>query len=177
MSFEQLWEQLIIEGSLEQFLRGSKVKHPVYHGTIAKFDKFKHGKGGGDLGIHFGTRDQAEDRIHAKGFDTYREEPEPHMIRKVYLSLTNPIKTRDAGGWQFPKKVKQVIEDAGVKIDTETIPDRNYSSEENAAAIKLIRAELVAKGYDGVIYSNTAERAGTSYIVFSPDQIRPAEER
>ena len=72
----------------EEFLKNSKVKHPVYHVAKTEVREFspKHRTNLSSMGHHFGTADQANFR--AKQYDF--ESKNPNM-GKFHLSMKNPL--------------------------------------------------------------------------------------
>ncbi|MEK6880708.1 MAG: phage tail tape measure protein, partial [Nanoarchaeota archaeon] len=138
--------------NLQKFLRGSKVKGVLYHGTQrAGFSEFYEGS-------HFGSRDQAQDVLWSKGIERTRIKQgaiksledsyalgERDAIYPVYLSIKKPKRVRDVGH-AF-----------------------NWDNE-----IDLAKSQ----GYDGIVYRNTEEarwrKNHDSYIAFYPNQIKSA---
>ena len=126
----------------------------VYHGTSGEidFDSFK--RRVGDVGIHFGTAGQADDRLAYVG-----SRPEKRVLSKqrlipVYLSIKNPLRLDDAGAWNADNMSWKLEE--------------RFPSDEHRI-IKLIttkdiREYLQAKGYDGIVYKNTGEVAGAQLL-------------
>lgn len=130
---------------------------PVYHGTNADFVTFRVE----GLGAHFGTKDQALDRLadNAEDADTAR-------ILTCYLSIRNPYNIiSDLGDWEDMDTLEEYLAEAN---------EGPFTAEEFAAFKNSVdvRKGLQAKGYDGIVYENAFEGdSGFSYIVFDPDQI------
>jgi hypothetical protein len=100
-----------------------------------------------EIGIHFGSRAQAE--MFGKAF--------PFRV-----DIRNPLRLRDLGNWN-PSAVVKELQSRGLKIP-------NGMPANNAADIRKI---IRALGYDGVIYRNEAEGFTDSYIALSGNQIHP----
>ncbi len=188
------------------WFRGSVVRNPdgspriVYHGTTARegvrtgrgpiavhemfppiqsaFTVFQPGRE--DIGIHFGTREQA-DYIRAGRDDA--------IIYPVYVRLKNPLRVYDSGEWH-PTTLAHRLEDywPRPKIDNEIRGSRILSTDEvtrvdmagdrhgnEGARVELVHI-LKRHGYDGIVYQNLYEgnKKDDSYIVFDPTQIKSA---
>ena len=134
----------------------------VYHFTPGlEFTEFREG----DIGFHFGTKQQAEKRAKDKGSKTGR------MFR-VYLDIKNPINVRlDIGSWK-PQHLGLYLSSEGYITEEqfEQIYDLEGNTYNSPAAQKL-REILREKGYDGIEYPNGFEGKGKSYIAFWDDQI------
>jgi hypothetical protein len=152
----------------KQFFDKSKVVNPdgspkvVYHGTYSDFDTFKKSR---DVGFHFGTRWQAEDRTGASG-----------AMMPVYLNIKNPVYTRDIfsqnDGWQFLNGLRD--DNILTEAEHKQIMDDNVPARYIEASIK----KLKQKGYDGIIYNNKVEGIqgpdNLSYVAFDANQIKSA---
>ena len=151
------------------FTEGSRVKGVVYHGTNADIEVFDTKRG--DLGTHFGTIEQANKSV-ARGRGAGAG---PNVI-PAYISLKNPLRLRDTGtfhadgiapqlaqkGWITRAEAKQIVDEI----------ERNWRLREkyDEQLLNLIKEH----GHDGVVYANTTEGKGDSYIVFEPTQIKSA---
>lgn len=146
----------------------------VYHGTDADFDTFERTE---DIGFHFGTARAANARVGASPAairETLRdggpfEHQEGRAVMPVYIKIENPLRLPDLNDWS-PRNVIAELERRGIitqqQADDASIVDR-----------EAVRDWLKAKGYDGIVYRNRVEgngRAGDSYIVFEPTQIKSA---
>lgn len=104
----------------------------------------------GDFGINFGNKEQAESRLTTK---------KEGAVKQYIITLQNPLVLHlDFGWWPdspYWKEFGYVPEDYSGKII-------DY---------------LIAEGYDGIIYPNSVEGDGESYIVFNPKAIRPVIEK
>lgn len=97
-----------------------------------------------ELGIHFGTKQQAE------------RFGEPFPFR---VTINNPLRLPDLGTWA-PELIIDELRKQKFRIPQHV--------EKNAAGMRDLIRHL---GYDGVVYKNDAEGHGDSYIAFSNDQI------
>ncbi len=136
----------------------------VYHATDVEFDTFKKG----DIGFHFGTYDQAEERANQRNIE------QPRYIR-AYLRIKNPIYSpRDTMSWKANATALNLW---SMDIISEQERDEVISmwkrcdDEYNSAAAIRLREILTSKGYDGIVYPNGFEGEGDSYIVFYDNQI------
>lgn len=121
------------------------------------FDAFRMPADGKELGVHFGTKQQAEMFGTPFQFD---------------VDITRPLRLPDLGTWK-PEAVIEAASKAGVRF---TPADRKAvlsASDQNDALRKLLNA----KGYDGIVYKNEAEGAGDSFIAFSNKQIRKIDQK
>lgn len=123
--------------------------------TEIGFDAFKMPTDGNELGVHLGTREQAETFGTAFAF---------------FVSMQNPLRLPDLGTWGY----QSVIREArlrGVQI-SEAEYDAVFESRDNNAALRSL---LKSKGFDGVVYENEAEGAGDSWIVFDREQVKSVD--
>jgi hypothetical protein len=156
------------------WFRDSKVVLPsgqprvVYHRTAANFDVFDTERG--DLGAHFGTSRQAEALMGGA------MRPGERTLA-VYLSIQNPIRLQDKGGFHADAVAPQLrrlgILDRPTALRLARIGDIGTVSERRAAN-REIREHLRLAGFDGVVYRNTTEEGGDSYIIFDPCQVKSA---
>jgi len=129
----------------------------VYHGTAADFEKFKRSRS--DIGMHFGTRGQAEDRLEFQRDRGIKTE-EGMSILPVYLSAYKLLRLTDAGAWN-PETLKHKLAEIFPE-DKQRIG--NPWSNSGLKTPKQVSDFLRSKGYSGVVYKNTGEVAGsTSY--------------
>ena len=166
--------------AFEQWFGDSKVVDAdgtpmvVYHGTNADFSEFLIPNGGADLGVHFGTIEQAT--IRSSGGESIN-------IMPVYLSISNPLRLEDGGDF-FPDEVDRQLDEIGITVG-------------EGRGISVLRDAIIAAGYDGVVYLNRREipdmndpygdatlgklddevreaypDAQDSYIAFRPEQIK-----
>ena len=135
----------------------------MYHYTASSedFSKFAT-KENVELGSHFGTKEQILD-IDDRG--EYNAKP---RVLPVYLSIQNPIRLRDDGGFQ-PARVLRQLDDMGLLTDRQYNALASESSEQKANS--KIRDLLIKAGYDGVVYINRREGYGRSASVWGDAQL------
>lgn len=126
-----------------------------YHGTDQDFQKFSPAYTTGQLGFHFGTREQAE--------NLYGEDVETPFVKAARLNISNPLRVDEQGAWTTRQAIDEINEKAGTDI-------------RHGARDREIVAAIKEKGYDGIVYANQFEGEGDSYIAFSPDQIELIKE-
>jgi hypothetical protein len=118
-----------------------------YHGTNANFATFSPMYTVGQMGFHFGTKEQALEIGNIK------------YLFQVYLTINNPLRLSDLGAWRGQNVVDMVNKILGIKLN----PSAND---------RQIAKAIMSAGYDGVVYKNQFEGdEDDSYIVFSPNQI------
>jgi len=146
----------------------------VYHGTTASNSI------GGVLDFsdfrpfsHFGTVNAANERIDP---DLYKMGIKSPRILPVYLSIKNPIRIEDSAAGH-------TIEDLAIEVENlDILPlDENGTSRidyvlepsDDAEKAGRLADEMLKAGYDGFVYENLVEDAGsTSYIVVDPSQVK-----
>ncbi len=142
----------------------------LYHWTTAVFDKFAKG----EFGFHFGTLEAAHDRYS----QTKEKQPDTPIgvYKEVYINMTNPFYIDiDAGRWcaydiAYQLKQKGVITEQQYEHIRAKKGFWEYTYDNPAA--KAVREILSQNGYDGIIYKNDSEDAGSySVIALYPDQI------
>lgn len=149
---------------------GSKVKGVVYHATGSDFNAFDTSKS--DLGAHFGTEEQANKVATGMRLDMR----EGTNIMPVWLSIKNPLRLNDTGtfhadGIALQLEKKGILpKGEGKRIEKEISEDWRARQKYNP----VVKQAILDAGYDGVVYKNTQEGRGDSYIAFSPEQIKSA---
>lgn len=126
----------------------------VYHSTMAEndFESFK--RRVGDVGIHFGTIEQAQDRsdyIRPKT-EQMKNRTGGERIMPVFLSIKKPLRLPDLGAWNADNmnwKLEKLFPEDAMDI-------RKLKS------TKDIREYIQSKGYDGIVYKNTGEVGGST---------------
>lgn len=129
----------------------------VYHGTRHDFTEFDTERG--ELGAHFGTAEQADrvlDFWRAKKYQGLRVMP-------AYLAIRNPLRLKDSG--HFGRLA------VGEQLVRMGLLDRVPTASEGIEAVKQA---IIDAGFDGVVYENTREGKGDSWIAFRPEQIKSA---
>lgn len=153
--------------TFRQWFKYSRVKRVVYHATSSDFDAFDTSKG--DLGAHFGTLEQAnhvaQNRLGGMA-----------LIMPVWLNMSNPLRLKDVGSFHADGIAKQLESKGllprgeGKRIEKEI--DLNWRLRDKYDPI--VRDLIQKAGYDGVVYKNTQEGDGDSYIAFNATQIKSA---
>ncbi len=108
----------------------------VYHGSRNIIEEFDIGMC--EFGCHFGTKAQAES-IMTRGDHLY----------ECYLSIQNPIRLKDCGGWTWECLWKQ-LEGHGFDIPA-------MKPAEEARGYAVVRRQIAEHGYDGIVYLNRHE--------------------
>ena len=184
MRYHELLTEVDINSTeFKQWFHGSKVidlktKAPLicYHGTTTSHEI----QPGGEQ--HFGTFKAANDRILDKlgisefsGINTVpmtlqdngdlKNTWDAMHIYPVYLSIKTPIILEDQGEWFDPDVINQLFEQG--LIDQKTV-ERFENAEDHRTWVDVCK-EL---GYDGAVYENQWEDAGsTSWYPFSDHQV------
>jgi len=176
--------------------KASKVIPPKTDDDIVKsepvdFDIFEEG----DIGFHFGTKEQANSRVRRGGgqFTNARVMP-------VYLNIKNPLRMEEphiGGDWGHAQQIITQLEELGFKdIPKEPKVRRGYNYYPSTKGTRKqhledIKNYLIDKGYDGIVYANKFESplrdkegkittsyekgeidVQDSYIAFKPNQIK-----
>ena len=135
---------------------------PLFHGTRADFNKFQRG----DLGIHFGTQEQASNRGSTR------------QIRSFLKA--NPLRIDDDPGFWMGRRLIDLLAEKGIdksaliKISNKAANEGGVSGEPNSSADILARG-LMDLGIDAIQYPNKFEGAGDSIVVLDPTQIKSAD--
>jgi hypothetical protein len=174
----------------------------AYHGTAAQFEGAPRTDG---LGAHF-----APERKLAEDFSKGSSGREPGRVIEAELNIKNPLRIKDHGfphsdaeatvedfikQGVLPKEFSDGLVGRLVKRSEElqkgidqTLPRAEYKKQHNDAYQTANNEELVkvkkylqSKGYDGLVYDNTLEGHGDSYVAFDQRQINvkgaPANEQ
>jgi len=150
----------------------------MYHGTSGDFADADLDPERGEMGTHFGTPEQANERLDDGGnFDTAHMEPnrrEKHIkdMRRMRvipadIELKNPLRLRDRGTFDISRTVigDQFVQ-AGILSQSELRRIRSLGEDDNGRfRNRALQAAIVNAGYDGIVYLN-GERA--SVIVLLP---------
>lgn len=149
--------------------KGSKVSKIMYHATRFDFEVFDTTKG--DLGAHFGTCAQANHVAASRlGGCT------GVSIIPVWLRIENPLRLKDVGsfhadGIAIQLERKGLIPKGQGKLITDQC-DKDWTLRKHYDPLLL--SVIKEAGFDGVVYANSQEGAGDSYIVFESNQIKYA---
>lgn len=142
----------------------------LYHWTTAEFEEFAKG----EFGFHFGTLDAAHDRYSVA--KEYNADTPRGNYKEVFLNITNPIElSDDLGEWEAGWVARQLL-DMGIitehQYDLLSLTAGFYETTYDNPAAKAVRDILERNGYDGIIYRNKSEDAGSfSVIALHPEQI------
>lgn len=153
----------------------------VYHGTTARFRAFRRG----DIGYHFGTQEQAENRVSEEDWnnvDGYTMTPLDNAgLLSGYLNIRNPLYLpTDFGSWEGDMVAEKLLYDYYDALPFElTEVDRQQLAEMARSTSKTVNVKmrrwLEGKGFDGIIYEKSVEGEGKSYIIFSPTQFKNSD--
>ncbi len=141
----------------------------LYHWTTAVFDIFAKG----EFGFHFGTLKAAHDIYE----EIKKQKPNTPIgiYKEIYLNITNPIELKDDGQWTAGWVALQLVEKGIIsehQYELLGMTTGFYDNTYDNPAAKAVRDILKEKGYDGIIYKNESEDAGSySVIALYPDQI------
>jgi SAM-dependent methyltransferase len=137
---------------------------PWYHGTLGRFNRFNENQIS-HTGFHFG------DERTAKKFSG----DEGDLI-SVYLNIQNPLRLPDLGEWSgddFLATFRRIFKNTSepiTKDEAETL--RDVDSPSNGDIFDII----YKRGYDGIVYSNSAEGdGGDSMMALDSFQIKSAD--
>lgn len=163
----------------------------AFHGTITDFKEFK--RSGTDLGIHFGTNDQAWDMILQKApHNAFKDDggegqQRNAIIMPVLLKIKKPLEMEDVGAWY---NVESVLDELRYSHELKSAMSNKHQAEirqlyersigispmSHADGMDRVRSIIQASGFDGIVYNNRFEgnrdRDKRSYIVFDPSQVR-----
>ncbi|MFA5026617.1 MAG: hypothetical protein WC713_01980 [Candidatus Methylomirabilota bacterium] len=182
---------------------GSKVRNIVYHSTPYDFTVFDMtGEVGAHFGTKQAAIDRAtktgateNDVDVTKGNGVYEvwldndlhgeypSKAEADRVAKalrkrepmaVYLSIQNPLRMPDLGVWTS-EGVRTFLSVNNIITDSEADRVWEASRKSDVDGSNALRDVLEKHGYDGVVYKNDLEDAGSdSFIAFRPEQIKSA---
>jgi len=164
--------------------------HPliVYHGTSgdADFTKFDLDKVEG--GIHFGSLDQAKTAAKPKAINSTSQRA---RILPCYLSIQRPLELKDLHSFNFnmllqelfnqniikkgnylSHKIRSFVDEVAMTIEEFANPQSQYYEKYHRKQNTRLRNILSKLGFDGIIYENTFEGKGKSFIIFRPGQCK-----
>jgi GNAT superfamily N-acetyltransferase len=177
----------------------------VYHSTSAKddFSEFKTDGVGAHFGT-LGAADARSSHVEKFAKNHLLREPGPARLMPVYLSIENPLEMPDLAGLYKNMKGELVPKDeVDDRLDefyqedrdnprrpqpmawenegdfSTYLRDRNIITSNELWDVMYDKDKAVEllkeKGYDGIVYKNAVEDAGSeSYIVFDPEQVKSA---
>jgi hypothetical protein len=131
----------------------------AYHATRApEFDAFK--RKPNDIGMHFGTAEQANDRLDYTRRPYYGAELDPpERLLPVKLAIKNPLRMDDIGGWGSDNLLYALRNHP--EFDAEAVRRAATSAGNESGRVAALRDLIKQKGYDGIVYKNTGEVAGS----------------
>jgi hypothetical protein len=137
---------------------------PWYHGTMGRFNRFNENQIS-HTGFHFGDERTANKFAGDEG-----------DLISVYLNIQNPLRLPDLGEWSgddFLATFRRIFKNTSepiTKDEAETL--RDVDSPSNGDILDII----YKRGYDGIVYSNSAEGdGGDSMMVLDSFQIKSAD--
>ena len=161
----------------------------IHHGTQDRFGAFARG----DTGYHFGTKEQASDRVTEINLLGKRGELKENAGRyEGFVNIRNPYYIpKDLGSFE-PWAVAEYILGDGKKdapmplteAEEKQLHDEFYNIRVWALSDddkKIIRAKfrtwLQKKGYDGIVYENDVEGdvVAKSFVILDPGQFKESE--
>ena len=169
----------------------------MYHATTFFEDFGTFERGASDIGIHFGTKEQANDRIKFRSRFMITKQMEGQRLYPVFLKIENPLRVYDAGNWN-PVTMPSALQDAGVLTQEEfgdllgfereyndIVSDLEGAGDDLDEALEELQSEfaeevvrlLESKGYDGIVYKNKGEIEGMAEIMFRMDAARTDAEK
>lgn len=144
----------------------------VYHGTILQdefFGQFNIVNSNEELAAHFGTYEQAQNRINQilfaqKYIDDSKTKKEGNpIIKPFFLNLKRPIELRDKTKWDAYTLFRTIYR------------ERKYKLEPRNEDIYWQMNYLLENGYDGIKYDNLYEGDGFSYAIFLQNSVKLAD--
>lgn len=132
----------------------------AYHATNSDFDHFKRKQN--DVGMHFGTVGQADDRLQYL-IDRGVRDVEGARTIPAKLKLKNPLRLDDLGFWgsdNLHYAMKSLTHEGGGRFRPEDVTAAYRSSRSESGRIAALRDLAEKNGYDGIVYRNTGETAG-----------------
>lgn len=138
----------------------------VYHLTSASNDFTAFRRRKWDIGVHFGTAKQANERGINTGYTDHTFVDDARII-PAYINLKNPLRTRDLGDWTHQELYNWFDQHVGTGAEVLTRGEldslqNTYDMRGNGPAIVALKKMLWNKGYDGIVYKNSGEIEGLS---------------
>lgn len=135
-----------------------------FHGSMGDIDEFF-------TGSHFGDIEAANVRLQVKaelGRDFRRSND--GIVYPVYLSIKKPLRVIDDGGLRDGYD----LTDAAFEVEAIDQTQHRQITDTGSPGIAKRRLFdiLSREGYDGMVYENTCEGIGDSWLVFRADQVR-----
>ena len=167
----------------------------LYHATSGPVvgGALKEGKTYDSFGIHFGTPETANNRFLVKANELSRDANRPITMNSPNIipsrvKINNPLRLSEnrTGRWGPSDVLMETISAAErgdvPKVTAKEIDDfyndnlkhkgKKFANLESPEFNEVLTNWLESKGYDGIVYKNTVEGGGDSYIAFRGNQIR-----
>lgn len=174
-----------------KFLKESKVKDLVYHGSLIDFTAPVLEKT--ELGLHVGTLQAAVQRLEVLTGSSERSEDD--IVYSGYVNIKNPLELPDVSRWNMPVAWKNAIDNLDLLfhdgldgplgeeilniVNEFTRTDKVlkiYGKDKEAAKqtfASKIRKAILDAGYDSIKYTNLNEDTlSTSYILLNDGQFK-----
>ena len=175
----------------------SKVPDIVYHVSPKDFNEFEQQARGGlrasDLGFHFGNENTVKGilkHISQEGHHGGWKKGDDLYKYSVKLNMKSPLRLSEnrLGSWSAVAIVQEIMErEPQIKGITDSMVDDYYddriylknkkewwedSSHSEEELMKNTVKWIKELGYDGIVYNNSYEGGGDSYIAFDQSQIK-----
>lgn len=144
----------------------------VWHASPEEFTIFNTNR----EGAHFGTREQAENRLHqiaaylfsGRGWKKKLDK----LVRPFFLSIQNPLRMPDIGVWSEFSNLHASL--ARQDIITMKEADEIWAEWQKTDDLGWAKLKdiLRRKGFDGIVYENELEGNDDSWIAFEASQIK-----
>lgn len=142
-----------VKGTAVADKEGKPVK--VYHATQGDFDSFDTTRS--EMGSHFGTQDQMKAFERRDGTVDAGD-----SMGEFYLDIKNPLRLPDTG--MFDAAIMyDLLHSLGIADFTE-VEAATKEAKSTAEETKAVQELLKSKGYDGIVYLNRREGAGTEKV-------------
>lgn len=172
---------VLVRGEEELRPKIGPVVAKVYHGTPFSFEEFSPDKRYSGVGIHLGTKEQALSRAREMTAQSkeFGEKGLSPTLMEGTITINNPIYLEeDPLGWSAEDLAYSLRhQDTGLperlldKIDA--LIDNLHSDKINEnEANRRLEQILKNAGYDGIVYNNSVEGPGKSYVIFDSSQFK-----
>jgi hypothetical protein len=160
----------------------------LYHSSPNAFREFKQQRRRGnyatDAGFHFGTKQTAMNRIQALAAEGRVGPGDRVYLYKVRIDFDNLVRLPEnrRGTWSVTDLLRALVEESDAALPDDFVDgyyeDEIWVGDENLVdtwddpvhQAKLFNRLMRELGIDAVVYENTYEGGGDSYIVFDPSQ-------
>lgn len=166
------------------------VIYPLFHGTEKSFGEYDPTLSK-DLGVHFGTLEQAQERIKTWIPEESKSGFGPGAnVRPVNVDIEKPARLMDLFSVNAPRKhlVRELLDmhdylksinskEPGLKFSPENEAAMRYWAESGRGTEKdlwdIVEKQAKESGHDAIVYHNLYEGPGDSYIIFDPKKATP----